>query len=100
MPLIRQTLDMTSTEHELQAQRLILKAQINFAMDNRDWKHAQTLMQRYHELAQNRSLTHIESHVLLARLNFRKRKWWATGIQLYLAMMAPYGTAQRRRRSV
>ena len=100
MPLIRQTLDMTSTEHELQAQLLILKAQIDFAMGNRDWKHSQTLMERYHELAQNRSLTHIESHVLLARLNFRKRKWWATGIQLYLAMMAPYGTAQRRRRSV
>ena len=93
-------MDMTSTEYEFQAQLLILKAQIDFAMGNRDWNHTQTLLERYHELAQNRILAHIESHVLLARLNFRKRKWWATGVQLYLAIMAPYGTAQRRRRSV
>ncbi|MGC6508059.1 MAG: DUF3703 domain-containing protein [Myxococcota bacterium] len=88
---------MISAEHTHKAQLAILKAQFNFAMDERDWSHAQQYLERFHELAQNRSMTHIESHCLFAKLYFQNKKWRSTAVHLYLAIMAPYGTFRRRR---
>ena len=87
---------MTIKIQEAEAHLAIVKAQLRFAMANRNWTAAKQLSSRFHKLAQNQSLRHIESHLYTAILYFHLRRWKACGMQLYLSVMAPYGTMQRR----
>ena len=87
---------MNKRELEISAQLAILKAQLRFAMDSQDWDQAEKMVSRFHGQAQMRSFRHIESHLYAAELSFYTRRWKGFAMQLYLALMAPYGTFQRR----
>ena len=89
-------LAMNKKELEISAQLAILKAQLRFAMDSQNWDHAEKMVSQFHSRAQMRSFRHIESHLYAAELSFHTRRWKRLAMQLYLALMAPYGTFQRR----
>jgi hypothetical protein len=83
-----------STEQCERARRLEL--QFEDALEQGRFADAADRFQDLHPLSQNHFRFHVRGHWMNAVLHRKERRLKASAVQLYLAVMAPYGTARRR----